>query len=158
MKPVIIATLGIVAFGAASVSVQAADDPISKAVEARQAFMKVVAFNLGALGAMAKGEMEYDPEMAAAHANNLASLSEMKNGAMWPQGSDNATLGEDKTRALPVIWESYPKVAEKHEAWSKASVELAASAGDGIDALKSNIGAVGKSCGGCHDDFRAEKK
>lgn len=158
MKSALLATLGVAAFGAMSSAVLAADDPIDKAVKARQSYMKVVAFNIGPLGAMAKGEMEYDAEKAAAFASNLAALSTMNNGAMWPEGSDNATLGEDKTRALPAIWETYPKVAEKHDAWSKASVELAAVAGDGLDALKSKIGDVGKGCGGCHDDFRAEKK
>jgi len=157
MKAVLFAALGAVAVGAVSTSVLA-DGHIAKAVEARQGFMKVVAFNLGPLGAMAKGEMEYDAEAAAAFAKNLEVLSAMNTGAMWPAGSDNAALGEDKTRALPAAWEADSKVGEKHQAWTEASASLAAVAGDGLDALKGAVGDVGKSCGGCHDDYRAEKK
>ncbi|MEM7041218.1 MAG: cytochrome c [Pseudomonadota bacterium] len=135
-----------------------ADGHMEKAVKARKGFMQVVAFNLGPLGAMAKGEMEYDAEAAAAYAANLEVLAKMNTGAMWPAGSDNAALGEDKTRALPAAWASDSKVMEKHGAWTEASVNLAAVAGDGLDALKGAIGDVGKSCGGCHDDYRAEKK
>ncbi len=42
--------------------------------------------------------------------------------------------------------------------WTDASAELAAVAGDGLEAMKLKIGPVSKSCGGCYDDFRAEKK
>ncbi|MDH3660662.1 MAG: cytochrome c [Alphaproteobacteria bacterium] len=157
MKPVLLATLGIVAAGAVATSAFA-DGHIEKAVKARQGFMQVVSFNLGPLGAMAKGEMDYDAELAANNAKNLHALSTMNNGAMWPQGSDNATLGEDKTRALPAAWAADSKVGEKHQAWIDASAQLAEVAGNGLDALKPAVAGVGKSCGGCHDDYRAEKK
>ncbi len=157
MKSVLFSALGAVALGAVSTSVLA-DGHLEKAIEARQGFMKVVAFNLGPLGAMAKGEMDYDAETAATYAKNLEVLAKMNTGAMWPAGSDNAALGEDKTRALPAAWEADSKVMDKHGAWTEASTQLAAVAGDGLDALKGAIGDVGKSCGGCHDDYRAEKK
>ncbi len=157
MKTVFLAAMGIAALGTVS-TIAFADGHLEKAVKARQGFMQVVAFNLGPLGAMAKGEMEYDAELAANNAKNLEVLANMNNGAMWPAGSDNEALGADKTRALPAAWAAGSKVMEKHEAWAKASAELAATAGSGLDALKAGIGAVGKSCGGCHDDYRAEKK
>jgi len=157
MRTVLLATLGIIAAGAITTSA-VADGHLEKAVEARQGLMKVVAFNLGPLGAMAKGEMDYDAEAAAVYAKNLEVLSAMNAGAMWPAGSDNAALGEDKTRALPAAWAADSKVGEKHQAWTEASAKLAAVAGDGLDAMKPAVAEVGKSCGGCHDDYRAEKK
>ena len=157
MKTVLFAAIGIVATGAVATSAFA-DGHLEQAVKARKGFMQVVAFNLGPLGAMAKGEMEYDAELAANNAKNLQALSTMNTGAMWPAGSDNAALGEDKTRALPAAWAADSKVGEKHQAWADASANLAAVAGDGLDALKGAIGDVGKSCGGCHDNYRAEKK
>jgi cytochrome c556 len=89
-------------------------------------------------------------------AANLAALSHMNTGALWPAGSDNGALG-DKTAALPAIWETYPAVTDKAKALSDASTELAAVAGDGLDAMKAGLGNVGKSCGGCHDDFRQKQ-
>lgn len=157
MKSALFAAIGIAVTGAVVTSALA-DGHIEKAVKARQGFMQVVSFNLGPLGAMAKGEMDYDAELAANNAKNLHALSTMGNGAMWPEGSDNAALGEDKTRALPAAWAADSKVGEKHQAWIDASANLAAVAGDGLDALKGAVGDVGKSCGGCHDDYRAEKK
>ena len=44
-------------------------------VEARQSLMHLYAFNLGLLGGMAKGEIEYDAEAAGAAASNLAALA-----------------------------------------------------------------------------------
>lgn len=157
MKSTLFAAICIVAAGAGANSAFA-DGHLEKAVKARQGFMQVVSFQLGPLGAMAKGEMEYDAELAAANAANLQALANMNTGAMWPAGSDNAALGEDKTRALPAAWAADSKVGEKHQAWADASAQLAAAAGNGLDALKPAVGAVGKSCGGCHDDYRAEKK
>ncbi len=157
MRSVIFAALGVAAISAASTAVFA-DGHLEKAVKARKGFMQVVAFNLGPLGAMAKGEMDYDPDLATTLAKNLEVLASMNTGAMWPAGSDNAALGEDKTRALPAAWAADSKVMDAHGAWTKASADLAAAAGNGLDALKPAVGAVGKSCGGCHDDYRAEKK
>ena len=62
-----------------------------------------------------------------------------------------------RTRArrepLPEIWSTYPAVGEKDQALKDAAAALAEVAGDGLDALRSKIGAVGKACKGCHDDF-----
>ena len=157
MKPALFATLGLIAAGAVATSALA-DGHLEKAVKARKGFMQVVSFNLGPLGAMAKGEMDYDAELAANNAKNLHALAVMNNGAMWPEGSDNAALGEDKTRALPAAWAGDSKVMDKHMAWVDASAKLVEVAGNGLDALKPAVAEVGKSCGGCHDDYRAEKK
>jgi cytochrome c556 len=127
-------------------------------IKARQSFMQVYAFNIGILGAMAKGETDYDADLAKASADNLLSAARMNNGAMWPKGSDIATAGnENLTRAKAVIWASFPQVAEKHQALTDAATKMAAEAGNGIDAIRANIGAVGGGCKGCHDDFRAPK-
>ena len=126
-------------------------------IEARQSFMRVYAFNLGLLGAMAKGEVAYDAKVAAAAAGNLKILSSINAMAMWPKGSDNAAMA-DKTRALPNIWAEFPKVAEADKALSAAVDNLASMAGKDLASLQAGIGAVGKACGGCHKPFRAEKK
>ena len=133
-----------------------ADKATEKVIKARQSFMQVYSFNIGLLGAMAKGEAEYDAKLATAAANNLVAAAQMNNGAMWPQGSGIDAYA-DKTSAKAEIWSSFPKVAERHAALTEAAVKLAAEAGNGLDAVKANLGAVGKGCKGCHDDFRAPK-
>jgi len=157
MKSALITAMGLVTAGALATTALA-DGHLEKAVKARQGLMQVVAFNLGPLGAMAKGEMDYDAELAVTSATNLQILANLDTGAMWPAGSDNAALGEDKTRALPAAWASDSKVGEKHKAWADASAKLVEVAGNGLDAMKPAVAEVGKSCGGCHDDYRAEKK
>jgi len=131
-------------------------DPNLKLIKARQGEMQLRSFNAGPLFAMAKGKMEYDAELAASLANNLVLQTKMDMGRAWAKGTDNVAYA-GKTDSLPEIWSTYPKIAESGKAYVKAVTELAAVAGNGRDALKSKIGALGKGCKGCHDDFREKK-
>ena len=133
------------------------DKAIAKAVKARKAHMQIYAFNMGQLAGMAKGKTPYDADKATIAATNLNLAAMMKNGAMWPKGSDNAALG-DKTRALPKIWEASSGVGQKSKKFKTAVTALAEAAGKGQTALASSFGPVGKACGGCHKGFRAPKK
>ena len=151
--------LGLVLAGALS-STTLADGHENKAakaaVKARQATMDLYVFNLGILGAMAKGAVDYDADAAKAAAGNLAVLSSMNQMAIWPPGSDTDTLG-DVTRALPAIWAADSRAFEAGMALATSAAALSNVAGDGLDALRGGIGAVGKSCGGCHDTYRQPK-
>lgn len=115
-------------------------------------------FNTGLLGDMAKEKIPYDADIASEAAANLNAAANLGQSQLWPQGSDNATDGNATTRALPVIWETYPDIVEKAEALKEAAAAMMAVAGDGLGALQGAMGDVGASCKGCHDDFRAEKK
>lgn len=130
---------------------------LGAAVKARQAQMTLYAFNIGQLGSMAKGDVEYDAEAATAAAANLAALSQLDQSKLWPMGSDNEALGKDKTEALPAIWAADSKVGEKGMAMATAAVAMEQAAGGGLDALRGAIGALGKSCGGCHETYRQAK-
>jgi len=134
----------------------AAKDPNLKLIKARQAEMQLKSFNAGPLFGMAKGKVEYNAELASMLANNLLLQTKLDIGRAWAKGTDNETYS-GKTTALPEIWTTYPKISEKGKAYVKAVTELAAVAGNGLDALKSKIGALGKGCKGCHDDFREKK-
>ena len=139
-----------------TLGVVAADDPNEKAIKARRAAMTLQSWYAGPLFQMAKGAMEYDAEMAKTYAANLDAVVNIEAAAMWSEGTDNAAY-EGKTRALPEIWTTWPEAGKKAQALVDASADLAAVAGEGLDALRSKIGAVGNACKGCHDDFRAEK-
>jgi len=135
----------------------AGKDPNLGLIKARQSEMQLRSFNAGPLFGMAKGKVAYDAELAGKLANNLKTLLELDMGRAWKKGTDNEAY-PGKTRTLPKVWTTYPEISEKGKAYAKAVGELAAVAGNGLDALKGKVGALGKGCKGCHDDFRAEKK
>jgi len=120
-----------------------AEGPHDKAIKARQSMFQLYSFSTGVLGDMAKGKIEYNAELAQEMADNLNAAANLGQSAFWPAGSDNSNSENARTRALPKIWETFPVAAE---------------AGNGLDALRSNMGAVGKSCKGCHDTYRAKRK
>jgi cytochrome c556 len=133
-----------------------ADKAIEAAVKARKAQMNLYSFNIGLLGGMAKGEVDYDAAAAKAAAGNLAALAAMDQSRFWPPGSDTEAFGEG-TRALPKIWTADSKAGEIGGAFAQATANLSAVAGDGLDALRGAIGPVGKGCGDCHDGYRQPK-
>ena len=138
-----------------TVSALAAGDPNEKAIKSRKAVMTLQSWYAGPLFAMAKGDMEYDADMAKANAAALNTMAIIKGDLMWPPGTDNGAYAGE-TRALPAIWSTWPEVGNRARALSDATGALSVVAGDGLGALRSKIGAVGKACKGCHDDFRAE--
>lgn len=134
----------------------AAKDPKMKAIKARQGEMQLRAFNAGPLFAMAKGDIDYNAEMASKLAGNLKLMLDLDMGRAWMKGTDNEAY-PGKTTALPKIWTTYPEIGEYGKKYRSAVTDLAAVAGTGADALKSKIGALGKSCKGCHDEFREKQ-
>ena len=153
----LLSQIGIALIGLCLVAPVFADkDPNEKAIKARQGEMQLRSFNAGPLFGMAKGKIEYDAELAAKLAGNLKLMLDLDMGRAWPGGSDNANY-PGKTTALPKIWETYPEISEYGKRYKEAVNNLAAVAGNGQDALKSAIGPLGKSCKGCHDDFREKK-
>ena len=144
----------VASFTTVASSDTAANEAMLKAIKARQAQMQLYAFNLGQLGAMAKGETPYDVGLASAAAGNLAQLSNLNGAAVWPMGSDIDSLGKDVTTALPAIWQSGSDVGAKAAALRDATAAMQAAAGESLESLQGAIGAVGASCGGCHKVYR----
>ena len=123
------------------------------AANARQAHMKLYAFNLDMIGAMAKGEVGYDAEAAEATAKNLVALAMMHQDAYWAPGTSTAELGNE-TKALPSIWEDGSRFGDIGIELIEAASELAAAAGEGQDSLRGAIRGVGGACSACHRDYR----
>lgn len=131
------------------------DDPMLEAIQARHAVMIVRSWNAGPLFAMAKGERDYDAELASSLARNLAAEAAMDHQSMYLEGSDSESY-PDNSRSLPKVWSTYPAIEDSRVQYREAVENLAAQAGNGLDALRASIGGVGKSCKGCHEDFRTE--
>ncbi|MDP7151044.1 MAG: cytochrome c [Paracoccaceae bacterium] len=130
-----------------------AQQSTNQAVNARISLMKLYAFNLGTLGAMAKGDMAYDADAASAAASNLAKLTSLNASAMWPMGTDNAS--DPGSRALPAIWQNFPDVGAKAAALSEAAAAMQSAAGQDLDALRAAMGPLGGACAACHKNYRA---
>jgi cytochrome c556 len=156
MKKLLLTALATAALSVTAVGTFAQDEtPFANQINARQSFMQVYRFNLMMLGAMARGDMEYDAEQASAAADNLLAASKMRNGAMWPAGSDSSAPGlAGVTAAKADLWASDSMAGEKHQALTAALEAMAAAAGDGLGAVRANMGAVGDGCSGCHDNYR----
>ena len=133
-----------------------ADGHAEKAIKARKSLMQLYAWNLGLLGGMAKGVVEYDAEKAQAAADNLAVLVTMGDGRMWPQGTDSTAM-PGKTRAKAEAWTTYPAITEKDKAMKAAAADMAKVAGTGLEAVQAKIKEVGGACGGCHKAYREEE-
>lgn len=123
------------------------------AIKARKALMQLYGFHLGQLSAMAKGDVDYDGERAGAIAASLMAVASVDQTAMWPPGSDSDAM-PDTSRALPAIWTTFPAVLDKAAEFEEAVAALAGSAGNDLESLQAGLGAVGKTCGGCHEAFR----
>jgi cytochrome c556 len=149
LSSVLILACGVAVAGSAF----AAGHGSNPAVTARKSHMQLYSFNLGTLGAMAKGEIEYDADAASAAANNLAALASLSQRGYWAPGTSSDDL-PDETRALPAIWEEGSKAGEIGASFAEATAALAAVAGDGKDAMAAAMGPVGKGCGDCHEGYR----
>ena len=121
-------------------------------VKQRKAAMTLQAKYLGPMGAMAQGKAPYNAEVVKRNAHYLEALSKMA----W-DGFDPSTKGE-KSAALPAVWEKsgdFKQAAEHFEAEASKLAKLSTSGDEA--AVKAQIGAVGKSCGGCHEHFREKQ-
>lgn len=121
-------------------------------VAARQAQFKIMAMNLGILGGMAQGKMDYDAAMAQAAADNLVAISMINQSVHWPAGSDNMAL--EITRAKPEIWENLDDVIAKWNDFGTQAKALQAVASGGAEGLGAALGGVGGTCKACHDAYR----
>ena len=119
-------------------------------VKQRQSVMTLQFKYFGPLFATAQGRVHLDAAMVQRNAGFLDNLSRMP----W-DGFDPSTKGE-KSRALPAIWDNNAKFKEYAARLENETSKLVTvSKGGDEAAIKAQIGAVGKVCGNCHDDFRS---
>ena len=121
-------------------------------VKQRQAAMTLIGKYFGPLGGMAQGKVPYNAQMVQRNAGYLDNLSRMP----W-DGFDPGTKGE-KSRALPAVYEDGAKFKEAAARFENEAAKLyQVSRGGDEAAVKAQIGAVGKTCAGCHDNFRQKQ-
>jgi cytochrome c556 len=121
-------------------------------VKQRQAAMTLQGKYFGPLGGMAQGKVPYNQSVVQRNAAFLQVLTQMP----W-DGFDPSTKGE-KSAALPAIWEKPAEFKQAAERLESETAKLASVSKSGDEAaVKAQIGAVGKACGGCHDNFREKR-
>ncbi|MCP5145167.1 MAG: cytochrome c [Gammaproteobacteria bacterium] len=124
------------------------------AVDQRQAAFKLLAWNMGPLGGMARNRVPFDAAVVKVRAERIAQLAAMIDDLYGP---DTTAFADLKTESLPGIWKSKDAFHGKAMDLANAATALAtvAATGDQGETVKA-IGGVGKACGSCHDDYRAE--
>lgn len=126
--------------------------PFAMQIDARQGIMAYRALQLGVLGGMAKGEVEYNAEAAQKAADNLLAAATIDASMLWPKGSDHDA--DPSSEALAAIWAEGSDIGAKATAMSEAAVAMQAAAGKDLESLKTAMGTVGAACSGCHKAFR----
>ncbi|MEL6799268.1 MAG: cytochrome c [Pseudomonadota bacterium] len=123
------------------------------AVKARQAHMQLYLHNLIPMIQMIRGTAEYDAEAATARASNIAALTQLDQSTYWVPGTDSDAL-PGQSKALPALWDNIPDAIAKGQAVAEAAANLAATAGDGPDALRAGFGPLNTACNACHEDYQ----
>jgi cytochrome c556 len=121
-------------------------------VKQRQAAMTLQGKYFGPMAGMAQGRVPYDANAVQRNGAYLETLSHMP----W-DGFQESTKGV-KSAALPAIWEKpgeFKQAADRLQ--NEAAKLVQVSKGGDEAAVKAQIGAVGKSCGGCHESFREKQ-
>lgn len=152
MKRSTTAVVVALALGAAAGVVFAQAKP-EQLVKQRQAVMTLQGKYFGPMAGMAQGKLPYNADVVKRNSAYLDNLSRMAWDTFDPSTKDVKPSG-----ALPVIWEQADKFKEAASRLENEAHKLYQIAQSGDEAaVKAQIGAVGKSCGGCHNDFRQKQ-
>ena len=121
-------------------------------VKQRQAAMTLIGKYFGPLGGMAQGRIPYDAATVQRNAGYLDVLDNMP----WDGFAESTK--DVKSAALPAIWSDSAKFAEAADRLQNEASKLYAVSRSGDEAaVKAQLGAVGKSVGGCHEGFRQKQ-
>jgi cytochrome c556 len=147
----LLAAAAILAIAGTGIAV-AQDAPFGMQIKARQGIMAYRALQLGVLGKMAKGEMDYDAAAAQKAADNLMSTVTLDASMLWPQGSDNSA--NPASTALAAIWADGSDIGDKAKAFAEAATAMQSAAGTDLASLQGAMAGLGGACGACHKAFR----
>jgi cytochrome c556 len=117
-------------------------------IKYRKNVMKSSGGHMGAIADILKNDLPLQAHILD-HARSIQQNSKMTL-AMFPKGT-----GLGNTKAKSAIWGNWSKFESAVQDFERESVKLAkvAESGD-IEALAKQVRATGKTCGGCHRNFR----
>src|SRR5205823_5561077 len=151
MKRSGVATVVALALGVAAGAALAQAKP-EQLVKQRQSVMTLQGKYFGPMAAMAQGKAPYNADIVKRNAAFLDNLTRM------PWDTFDPSTKDVKSNALPAIWEQSDKFKEAASRLENEAQKLyqVSQSGD-ENAVKAQIGAVGKACGGCHESFRQKQ-
>ena len=143
-----IAAMGLAGLLAAVSTTAIAAKP-EDAINYRQGVFSAVKWHFGTMGEVVKGKQDYDAEDFARRADIVAQLSKL------PLEGFVAGSYEGETDALPAIEENWDQFEGGMNKFIETADALAAAAKTGdMEQIRPAFGEVGKTCKGCHDNFK----
>lgn len=131
-------------------SVSGAAQANEAAVKYRMANMEIIGGHMHSIVPIVKGEVPNKDDLVI-HAKGLAAAAALTASAF----KEKATGG--KSEAKPEVWTKWTEFeadANKMKTEADKLAEVAA-AGD-MAAIGAQLGALGKTCKGCHDEFKKD--
>lgn len=144
MKKLVLAAI----FALSTTGISMASEESDAVIKYRQAAFTVAGWNMGVLGGMLKGEIEYNPEEAVAAATRINEMAKAV-GATFIDGT------YEGSNANPKIADNRADFDEKLAAFIEQSSIMVSAAGD-KKTLGAQMGKLGGTCKSCHDSFRLE--
>ena len=130
---------------------QADEASDNAAVENRKMLMDGIGGAMGTLGCYMKGECTLPDPVLANLAKGIAFSAGAALAAFEPQTPDASV----KTTASADIWTNWDDFSGRFPEMQQAALALADAVGD-KGAMGAAMGNLGKSCKGCHDEFRTK--
>lgn len=145
MKLRLIAVAALLAVSSAAFAQSKPEDQI----RIRQGGLNLLSRNVGALNAMAKGDVPFNKDVAMQKAEFINMLVPEIFAAGFVAGSDKGL----PTRANPKVWSEGDNFKAAQEKLLGVLKKVQAGAGD-QNSLKAAMAEVGGACKNCHDNFR----
>jgi len=137
--------------GLLSVGRAAAADKPEYAVAYRQGIMAALAWNIGPIGKMVKGDLPFDDARFAFLAARAATLAPMALEGFTP---DTAKV---KSHVKPKLWENQDDFKKRMQDLGTASSDLSKAAALGDQAqMRLKFSDTVKICKGCHDEYQVK--
>ena len=127
----------------------AADDPRLE----RHELMEDVGKAAKPVGAMLKGEADYDLDVLLDSMTTFKTVSESF-GGLFPKGSETG----EGTEAAPAIWDDRAGFEAALGKWQDATQAVIDAQPATLEDAMPLAGAVFKSCKNCHDTYRIEEE
>ena len=147
-KKLIIALIATAIAGTAGAQMKPED-----AIKFRQSGYAFMAWNMQRIKANVEGS-KFDKDEVLKAANAIQAIANSGMGSLYLPGTDKGK-GWENSRAKPGIWTEKEKMGKVAMAFNKEANEMAKVAATGdTAAVKAQLGKLGGTCKGCHDDFK----